>query len=311
MSALRELVAAETARRAPEPVDAFARALGGEAGVAAVLFYGSALRTGETSGVLDFYVLADGGGRRGAKGWVERRIWPEIRFETCAHASGELRAKVAVLPLEVFARAAAGLSLDTTVWTRFVQPSRLVYVREEAVRGRVLDALAAAAVTAGRFAAVLGPSQGVARDYWAALFRETYAAELRVEPPGREVQVLDAAPDHYTGLLSLAWSAAGVPFTVDGAVLSPGLSDGETRRLRRAWRVRRRWGKPLNAGRLVKAAFTAPGAARYAAGKLARHTTVEVEVTPWRERHPVLAALPVLWRLRGGVRPRRAGPGGR
>lgn len=294
MSALAEFVAAETARSAPEAAVAFAARLARDPAVSAVLFYGSALRTGELDGVLDFYVLTDGEARRGARGWIERRLWPEIRFETCGDGAAELRAKVAVVPLEVFARAAQGLGLDTTVWTRFVQPSRLLHARDAAARARVEEALASAAVTASRVAALLGPREGTAQAYWSALFRATYAAELRVEPAGRETQVLQAAPEHYDRLLPLAWAEAGWAFGVDGDRFTPAPSAAESTRWLAAWRVGRRTGRGLNAARLVKAALTAPGAARYAAGKLARHTVVRVELTPWRERHPVLAALLVL-----------------
>jgi hypothetical protein len=53
----------------------------------------------------------------------------------------------------------------------------------------------------------------------------------------------------------------------------------------------------LNATRLVRAAGTFDGAARYAAWKVERHTGVAIEVTPWREKHPLLAAPGVLWRV--------------
>jgi hypothetical protein len=56
-------------------------------------------------------------------------------------------------------------------------------------------------------------------------------------------------------------------------------------------------GKPLNVLRLVKASTTFDGAARYAAWKVERHTGVPVALTPWREKHPVLAAPAVLWRV--------------
>jgi hypothetical protein len=72
----------------------------------------------------------------------------------------------------------------------------------------------------------------------------------------------------------------------------------------RQWRRRRRWGKPLNLLRLIKATTTFEGAARYAAWKVERHTGVPVEVTPWRERHPILAAPAVLlkvWRARNAA----------
>ena len=47
----------------------------------------------------------------------------------------------------------------------------------------------------------------------------------------------------------------------------------------------------------MKAAFTFQGAARYAAWKIERHTGVPIEVTPWRERHPILAAPGVLLKV--------------
>jgi hypothetical protein len=77
----------------------------------------------------------------------------------------------------------------------------------------------------------------------------------------------------------------------------PALSDADRKRLQAAWRLRRRVGRPLNYARLVKAAFTFDGAARYAAWKIERHTGMPVALTPWRERHPLLAAPGVLWRL--------------
>ncbi|HEY9233936.1 MAG TPA: hypothetical protein VIP08_02790, partial [Phenylobacterium sp.] len=60
---------------------------------------------------------------------------------------------------------------------------------------------------------------------------------------------------------------------------------------------RRALGKPLNVTRLIKAAFTFEGAARYAAWKIERHTGLPVPLTPWRERHVILAAPGMAWRL--------------
>ena len=65
-------------------------------------------------------------------------------------------------------------------------------------------------------------------------------------------------------------------------------------------------GKSLNVARLIKAAFTFEGAARYAAWKIERHTGVAVPLTPWREKHPVLAAPGVLWDLWRAQKARKA-----
>ena len=75
------------------------------------------------------------------------------------------------------------------------------------------------------------------------------------------------------------------------------LGEVERARVLRAWRMRRTLGKPLNLARLVKAAFTFEGAGRYAAWKIERHTGVAITVTPWRERHLILASPGVFWQL--------------
>jgi hypothetical protein len=272
----------------PEVRD-LARELGESAGALAVLFYGSNLRTGELAGVLDFYVLLPGP-------QVER-IWPRISYHERGAGEAAVRAKVATLAMPTFARAAGGESRDTTIWARFVQPSALAWVRDDAAREAVVGALCAAARTSGRLAAALGPVRGTAEEFWRALFRATYRAEFRVEKPGREDSILAVNRAHFAGLLPLAWQDAGIAFARDGECLAPRLAEDQRRRILRWWNRRRRLGKPLNLLRLGKAATTFEGAARYAAWKIARHTGVELELTPWRERHPILAAPGALWQV--------------
>ena len=270
-------------------VAAFAARLAEDAGAAAALFYGSNLRTGALEGVLDFYLLLPG---RQAE-----RIWPRVSYHEWEHEGRVLRAKVARMAFTTFVRAAEGQSRDTTIWARFVQPSALVWLAAQEWRPRVVSAIAGAAQTAARLAAALGPQSGTAGDYWRALFCATYQAEFRVEKPGREDSILSVNAAHFEGLLPLAWEAQGIPFARDGERLVPRLSATERRRILSWWGRRRRFGKPLNLARLVKASTTFDGAARYAAWKIERHTGVPVPITPWRERHPVLAAPGVLFRV--------------
>jgi len=269
-----------------------------EPGTRAALFYGSNLRSGSLDGVLDFYLLTDRPRERG--------LWPRVCYRETALGDGQsARAKVAVVTQETFARAAAGRLLDTTVWARFVQPVALAWVADDAARRAALASVAVAAETAGRLAAVLGPAEGLADDYWKALFRQTYAAELRVEKPGREATILAHAPDHYRTLLPLAWTAAGIAFEAEGDRLRSRPSPALRKAVSRGWAVRRRAGRFLNVARLVRAAFTFDGAARYGAWKVERHTGVRVRLTPWAERHPILAAPRVfwqVWRERGSAR---------
>jgi len=288
---LNERIKATLSAPAHPAVNEFAARLGETAGALGVLFYGSNLRTGSLEGVLDFYVLLPGE--------LERGIWPRVSYHEWTHDGIALRAKAATMTLATFAAAARGDLLDTTIWARFVQPSALVWARDPQQAEPIASAVAHAASTAARFAAALGPRSGTAEDFWRALFRATYRAEFRVEKPGRENDILAVNRAHFDGLLPLAWDSAGIAVERDGEQLRPGLASDQRAKLREAFARRARWGKLYNLVRLVRASTTFDGAARYAAWKIERHTGVPVALTPWRERHPVLAAPGVLldvWR---------------
>lgn len=287
------------ARPVIAPVRAFAEMLGEQDNALAVLFYGSNLRTGSLEGVLDFYVLREGAAETG--------IWPRVSYHEWDWAGDvhtpatTLRAKVATMTLATFHQAASGALLDTTIWARFVQPSAIAWQRSDAAGAKVRDAIAAGAMTAARLAVALGPGEGPAEKYWRALFQATYRAELRVEKAGREESIISADPEHYRGLLPIALEAAGIACPQDGDVLRPQLDKATGKAVLHWWRRRQRLGKPYNLVRLIKASTTFEGAARYAAWKVERHTGIPVKLTPWRERHPLLAAPAVLvgiWRER-------------
>lgn len=288
-------IAATLAAPVAEQVCAFAMKLAADAGAVAVLFYGSNLRTGSLDGVLDYYLLLPGPPDSG--------LWPRVSYhEWSASSTGEgqvLRAKVATMTLAKFRQAAAGELVDTTIWARFVQPSALIWAADDAATAEVRAAIANAAITAARLATVLGPKQGSADAFWTALFRATYRAEFRVEKPGRERDILSVNATHFDGLLPLALTAGRITFEEENGLIAPNIPPSERSRIKHWWAMRRRLGKPLNLIRLVRASATFEGAARYAAWKIERHTGVPVKLTPWRERHPVLAAPVVLlsvWR---------------
>ena len=270
-------------------VQAFAAGLARQAGASAVLFYGSNLRTGSLEGVLDFYILLPGPPDKG--------IWPRVSYHEWDHDGTPLRAKIATMSLATFGQAAAGALLDTTIWARFVQPSALVWCAGQTVRDVVAGAIGDAAITAARLAAALGPADGRPDEYWRTLFRATYRAEFRVEQPGREDSILSANAAHFEGLLPLALEAGGITMTRAAERIAPQLPPAERARILKWWRTRAMVGKPYNFMRLLRASTTFEGAARYAAWKIERHTGVAVTLTPWREKHPVLAAPAVLYQL--------------
>lgn len=238
-------------------------------GAVAVLFYGSCLRDGTLDGLLDFYVLTER-----PLSPLHRLLPPTVSFA----AHGHLRAKVAVMDLPAFRRAMRPKSVSTHLWARFCQPVSVAWCRDDDAAAEVAAALADATHAAAWWCARIADGD------WAALFRSTYAAELRAEGPDR-ARLLAAAADWRT-----------IPLAA--------VSEADKRAARRAWAWRWRLGKLLAAARLVKAAFTATGGADYLAWKIERHTGRPVELTAWQRRHPLLAApvvVPRLWR-RGLIR---------
>lgn len=262
----------------------------------AALFYGSNLRTGSLEGVLDFYLLLPGK--------QQDKIWPRVSYHELELDTETLRAKVATMSLEQFEKACRGESRDTTIWARFVQPSALVWLAGEPLVDTIIQSISHAARTAARLAVALGPERGTAQEYWRGLFQATYRAEFRVEKAGREDSILSANAEHFLGLLPLALEADGITFGQEGELLVPHLGAEERREIRQWWAPRQRIGKALNLLRLAKATTTFEGAARYAAWKVERHTGVPIEVTPFREKYPLLAAPGALIEV---LRARRAG----
>lgn len=279
-------------------VAVFAEHLSASTGARGVLFYGSNLRSGALDGVLDFYVLTDGPREKG--------LWPRVSYHEFDQGGTTLRAKVATMRLATFAHAAEGRHLDTTIWARFVQPCALVWASDRNARADLAAAVREAVVTAGRHAAALGPVQGEETEFWRDLFRATYRAELRVEKAGREGQILSFGAEHFDGLLSLAWQAGGIGFESREGKLKPDLTPDSRAAILRHWDMSRRAGKPLNVLRLLRAATTFEGGARYLAWKVKRHTGIAVPLTPFNERHPLISS-PVLVSRYLRARSRRRG----
>ncbi|MEM9043643.1 MAG: hypothetical protein AAGC81_03030 [Pseudomonadota bacterium] len=246
-------------------------------GVLAVLFYGNLHREPDAQGLLDLYVLTEGDAAYHGSGLsaVANRLLPPNVYNVALEDGP--RAKVAVMRLDAFAHRMRPLSWDTTLWARFSQQAALLYVRDEDVRERVVDASLTAHRTAASWALGLAPPGAGATSAWEALFTHTYGAELRVEDQNRARMLAERGGELYEMLHSEARDiAANVP---------------------RAWSRRRTVGKVLNAARLVKAAFTFRGGLAYALDKVERHSGRPVDLTDWEKRHPALAVPFVVVRL--------------
>jgi hypothetical protein len=280
---LRRLVSAELAEPADPRVLAMAEAIAARHGTAAraVLFYGSCLRESELEGrMLDFYLVVSDYRSAYGKGWLAaaNRLIPPNVFP---FAHGGLVAKYAVLSEADFHRLNGPETRSVSVWARFAQPSRLVWVADEAARERMVTSVARAAPTLLSAALCSLNNEQSPLDLWRGAFALTYQAELRAEKGDRASSVVDADPARYLRFFGPALAAARVAGQRCGG----------------SWRRRRIEGKLLSVARLAKASATYAGGADYLAWKINRHAGTTIELSDWQRRHPLLAAVSLLPRL--------------
>ena len=288
MNELKTLVAEELAQPVNPGVSAMAKAIAGlyPAASRAVLFYGSCLREDQLDGLmLDFYLIVSDYTAAYGSGYLARanRLVPPNVFP---FEHDGLIAKVAVLSEADFHRLNGPETRNVSVWARFAQPSRLVWVADTPARDTAIAAVARAAPTL--LWAALPMVDAATRDdplaLWRAAFALTYSAELRAERGERSQSVVDSAVERYRRFTAPALAAIATPL--------PGQTAA-----RRAWARRRREGKALTLVRLAKATTTYAGGVDYIAWKINRHAGTDIRVTHWQRRHPILGALTLLPRL--------------
>jgi hypothetical protein len=295
---VRELVAREAGLVVPAAFHAIGEAARARFAPAAraVLLYGSCLRDGQDRDrLVDLYVLLDdstSGAERPLLRALGALLPPNVYHLATPFEGRTVRAKVAVVGLARLERLVSPQTLEPYFWARLAQPVRLLWAADPAVEARVHALLAQSVRT---LVAAVRPLLGTASDplvLFERAFHETYRTELRAERPGRATLIVtaDAARYERLGRLCLAGSPPPGP--------------EERTRAVRLWARRRRLGKLRSVLRLAKAAFTFEGGADYLAWKIERHSGERIELTAWQRRHPILAGLLLLPRLRrrGAVR---------
>lgn len=302
---LTERVAKETRQGGFAAANAMAEHLKGLFGgcVAGIVFYGSCLRAGEDADkILDYYVIVDD--YRAAYGLRLKALgnWllpPNVFYGECDFEGRKVRAKYAIMSTPAFSRAAAPRRFECSVWARFAQPSAILFARDEEAREAMTAALTQSVVTLVSTVVPLLPWRFSARDLWVRAFSETYRAELRSEGAGKAEEIYRLNRDRYDALALPALQASGLADEdATSGMFRHRVRPGAKRRAAIAWWWRRPVGKTLNVLRLMKAVFTFAGGIDYIAWKIARHSGVKIEITPWQRRHPLLAGLTLFWRLR-------------
>ena len=279
MVELRALVAEELSLPVDPRVSGVAEAIAAKHASAsrAVLFYGSCLRERQLEGrMLDFYLIVSDYRAAYAKRWLavaNRLIPPNVFY----FEKNGVAAKYAVLSEADFFRLNGPETRNVSVWARFAQPSRLVWAADRAAHDRAIDAVCRAAPTL--LAAAGSRPNESDLDLWRRAFALTYSAELRAERTGRAASVVELDPERYQRFTKPALDATG------------------SVRMTGGWPRRRLEGKALSVARLAKASATFAGGADYIAWKINRHAGTDIVLTPWQQRHPLLAAISLLPRL--------------
>jgi len=313
--ALEAFVDAELFRPAPAAAQHFALELTRRHGesVAAVLFYGSCLRRATDEGVLDFYVLVDdyrAAYASRALALANAALPPNVFYLELERDGTTLRAKYAVFSLRDFARAVLPGAIRTGTWARFCQPALAVRVRDERSRAALVAAVCAALRTAVSRGISLSPGSGDTRrvapePLWLALFRETYASELRPESPDGARALYAADPPRYAEALAVTLESLEREGRLritsrEAAAFEIACPPGALRRTRRVARWRRPLAKCVATLQLLKSAATFGDWLPYALWKLERHTGTHLELSERQRRHPFLFGWPliarVLWR---------------
>jgi hypothetical protein len=308
MHSLQQLISEELAVPALPQVQSFAAHIAAQypKAASAVLFYGSCLRSEQLEGqMLDFYLIVTDYDAAYDKTWLarwNRRLPPNVfPFE-----HDGLAAKVAVLSEADFHHLNRPAASAVSVWARFAQPSRLVWMADQDARQRVVEAISGAAPTLLNAALAHMGHDAAILDHWELGFALTYGAELRAERSNRPASVIEFDPDRYRafGKAALLHTPIANRLDEDGTVHL--LPDPERRigTEKARWPALRRRGKMLTVARLAKAAFTYAGGIDYLAWKINRHAGTKIEIKPWQRKWPLVAALvlvPKLW-FKGAVR---------
>lgn len=261
----------------------------------AALFYGSGASVSSHENpsdiIFDFYLIGESYQsiyKSGALRIANRLIPPNVFYLETDSPFGVLRAKYAVLTLDHFERLVSAKTFHSYFWARFAQPTR-IYDPAGKMNERLEAALAQAVVSFCETSAGLVPCPFTAKDLWLAGLGASYKAELRAEDKFRASKLIDSYGSWADDVTPDALAVAGLsPRSENGAITLGRLPSKW--RTRTAWRLRSIAGVALSALRLLKGAQTFNGGIDYIAWKIKRHTGVDIEVTDWERRHPVLAA---------------------
>jgi len=276
-----------------------------------ILFYGSCLRSGDDlDGLVDLYLLVDDYRSAFNSRWqaiLNALLPPNVYYLELKFEGHVVRTKYAVLSLADFQKGTSLRWFHSYLWGRFCQPTGLLYARNDAVAGLVLNCFAQSVLTFVRRVLPQVTREFTAQQLWSRGLALSYSAELRSEKPEKRARLYDAAPQYYEEITRLAVEAVADHIEIDDSsgrlLYRQRVSAGKRFANRCAWKLRSWQGKLLSVMRLLKATLTFEGGVDYILWKIERHSGVTVEVEPKLKRRPFLAMWVLSWRLyrKGGT----------
>lgn len=280
--------------------------------IAAVLFYGSCLRSGDLfDGIVDLYLVVDDYRTfydNKMQAIANRLLAPNVFYLEIPVAEHTLCTKYAVISTADFRRGVSWRWFHSYVWARFAQPTAIAWCRDDTSRQMVVAAQATAVRTFLNRVLPRLPAAGSVQDIWQRGLRMTFAAELRSEKAERPTELVVAAVDYYSAATRLAATSLSYKLLIKGKG-ADALYECEAPRISRisarfAWPARQVQGKLLSILRLVKALFTFDNGLDYIAWKLQRHSGQEVEIPDRVRRRPLVFIWGFCWQLyrRGLIR---------
>ncbi len=293
LSTLREHIRAVSAPPLNEPAQLLLDALLAKHPGASALFYGSGASVARTedpaSIIFDFYIIGDSYDAlytSGAMKLANTLVPPNVFYFETPSPFGTLRAKYAVLSIDHFEKLVSEETFHSYFWARFAQPCR-IHGGSAEMTARIETALATAIATFCKRAAGLFDGPFTARELWLAGLSVSYKAELRAEDTTRAAKLIESYGDWAASVTAPALTYAGIETDLEGAVIRPKQTPPQTAR---AWRLRGVQGAFLSVLRLLKGTQTFKGGIDYIAWKIKRHSGVDLQITDWERRHPMLGA---------------------
>tara|TARA_R110002110_G_scaffold205066_1_gene416652 strand:+ start:44801 stop:45739 length:939 start_codon:yes stop_codon:yes gene_type:complete len=273
--------------------------------ICCTLLYGSCLRSGNIyDGLLDLYLICDSYRSAYQRNMPAIANWllpPNVFYAELTEGKKTLRSKVTVISLRDFQRGCSKAWFQSYIWGRFAQPTRLLAVRNDAMRSQIEESLLQAGRTLLANALPALPDSGTVVQLWEQALALSYSTELRTERSGRANELVLSAVDFYTRLTHSHAGSLAPHFAVydDGQTLHYRYQTGTLRRLwcRLAWALRKGQGKLLSILRLLKALFTFEGGLDYIAWKLERHSGEKIDIPERVRKAPLLFLWGFFWSL--------------